>query len=121
MIKILFENAEELKNGIAEVADILKIEVVDGGEDYRVCARKAPQAANLNVSLKGNEGVIEYGERAAFFRGLMLFCKNAGADFEIRETRNFKTNGAMYDMSRNSVFKTSTVAQLMRYMALMGH
>jgi len=120
MIKIFFENAADLADGIREVSDILKIEAVSEGYDYRVCAKKVSQAATLNVSLRGREGVIEYGERAAFFRGLMLLCKNIGADFEVRETRRFKTNGAMFDMSRNSVFRPETVKMLMRYMALMG-
>ena len=120
MLKLFFENAEDLMQGIGEVADILKIEAVSTGYDYRVSAKKVEKQELLHVCLKGDHAVIEYGEKAAFFRGLMQLCKNAGADFEISEHRRFKTNGAMFDMSRNSVFKPETVAMMMRYMALMG-
>ena len=120
MLKLFFENAAELQGGIAEVADILKFEAVSEGYDYRVTAKKCADTAALCVKLAGREATIEYGERVAFFRGLMLLCKNIGKDFETKETRSFKTNGAMYDMSRNSVFKVETVQMLMRYMALMG-
>ena len=120
MIKILFENAEELLGGIEEIKRILNIEPVSEGYDFRITAKQAEDKAALRVSLKNKDAVIEYGERAAFFRGLMLVCKNAGNDAEINEKRNFKTNGAMFDMSRNSVLKTETVIEIMRYMALMG-
>ena len=120
MLKLFFENAEDLMQGIGEVVDILKIEAVSTGYDYRVSAKKVEKQELLHVCLKGDHAVIEYGEKAAFFRGLMQLCKNAGADFEISEHRRFKTNGAMFDMSRNSVFKPETVAMMMRYMALMG-
>ena len=119
-MRFLFENLNGLADGISEISDILKIEAVSEGYDYRVIAKKSDKVEVLNVSLHGNEAVIEYGETVSFFRGLMLLCKNIGADFEIKEKRSFKTNGAMYDMSRNSVFKPETVKMLMRYMALMG-
>ena len=120
MLKLFFENAKGLEMGIREVSDILKIESVSEGYDYRVIAKKARSVEALSVRLKGRDAVIEYGERVAFFRGLMLLCKNIGADFEITQVRRFKTNGAMFDMSRNSVFKPETVEMMMRYMALMG-
>lgn len=120
MLKLLFENAGDLLDGINEVSEILKIEATSEEYDYRVTAKKTESPEILKVSLVGRDAVIEYGERVSFFRGLMLLCKNIGADFEIKEKRSFKTNGAMYDMSRNSVFKPETVEMLMRYMALMG-
>ena len=120
MKKFLFKNAFELIDGINEVSNILKFESVTEGYDYIVVAKKCDEVNVLNVRLNGSEAFIEYGEKVSFFRGLMLLCKNIGSDFEINEKRSFKTNGPMFDMSRNSVFKPATVKTIMRYMSLMG-
>ena len=119
-MKILFENAEELFCGIREVSDVLNFEITDKNPDFYIAAKKSEDKSALNVTLSGNRAVIEYGEKVSFFRGLMHFCKNKGNDFCISEKRNFKTNGVMFDMSRNSVFKVSTVKKIMKYMSLMG-
>lgn len=120
MVKFSFNNAKELLGGILEVADILKFEIDDAAPDFYITAKKATDKKILNVALKENCATIEYGEKASFFRGLMLLCKNMGNDFQINEKRSFKTNGAMFDMSRNSVFKVATVKEIMKYMSLMG-
>lgn len=120
MIKFLFKNAAELLDGINQVAEILRFTISDDCPDYVVTAKKVSDEKALNVKLSGKEAVIEYGEKVSFFRGLMLLCKNINGDFEIKEHRSFKTNGAMYDMSRNSVFKVKTVKEIMKYMSLMG-
>ncbi len=120
MTKFSFKNAEELLCGIYEVADILKIEIADNNPDFYIVAEKSQDKEVLNVALKGNRAVIKYGEKVSFFRGLMLLCKNIDSNFRINEKRNFKTNGAMFDMSRNSVFKVATVKEIMKYMSLMG-
>ena len=119
-MKILFENAEELLCGIREVSALLNFEITDKTPDFHITAKKSEDKMALKVELNGNRGVIEYGEKVSFFRGLMLFCKNAENDFHISEKRHFQTNGAMFDMSRNSVFKVSTVKEIMKYMSLMG-
>ena len=120
MTKLSFINAEKLMDGICEVSDILKFEIDDKAPNIYVTAKKSEDKGLLRVALKGNHAAVEYDDKVSFFRGLMLLCKNMADDFEICEKRSFKTNGAMFDMSRNSVFKVETVKEIMKYMALMG-
>lgn len=117
---LTFKNADDLHAGIEIVSKILDFTVSDIMPDVMVTAEKADDASVLNVFRNGDKATIVYGEKVSFFRGLMLLCKNHENDFEIKEKKHFRTNGPMFDMSRNSVFKPDTVKEIMKYMALMG-
>lgn len=118
-MKLQFHNVQGLEEGIYAVQDILKFEVADNA-DIIVTAVRAEEEETLFVSLKEGKALIKYGSKAVFFRGLTILCQNCNKDFEVNEKRNFKTNAAMFDMSRNSVFHVKTVKEIMKRMALMG-
>jgi hexosaminidase len=119
-VKFKFENAIELQQGIDAVQEILNFEQSINHAEITVCAQKTTLPNMLIVSRKKDYAKIEYTDKVSFFRGLMLLCENESDDFEIKEVRKFSTNGAMFDMSRNSVFRVSTIKEIMIRMALMG-
>ena len=96
-MKLNFKNTNDLCEGIASVQGILGFEFSENAKII-VTAKKNEDESVLNVRLAGNEAIIEYGAKANFFRGLMLLCKNVNSDFEISEKRNFRSNGAMFDL-----------------------
>lgn len=114
-----FKNINGLESGITSLQSILDFEISESAK-ITVTAKKSDEEGFLQVSLNGNEAIIEYNHRVSFFRGLMLLCQNGERDFQICEQRKFHTNGAMFDVSRNAVMRVETVKNIMKYMALMG-
>lgn len=107
-----------LLDGIRAVSDILGIkEDADG-----IPVRAVSGADRLYVSFKENKAEIGYSKPVEFFRGLSLLVeKSKDGDFLLEERRAYTTLDAMYDNSRNAVFKTDTIKKLLRHMALMGY
>ena len=123
-MKYRFQNAGELAEGIALLADQLGIEAVfEGCGDITVAVSESAQRI-VTVSLSGKEATITYGDgKARFFRGLAMlvsWVKQGIEEKTVTETPLFRSNGAMVDMSRNGVMKVKTVKTMMRMMALMG-
>ena len=120
-MKVKFLNAENLLDGIELVSEDLNFTVSDGAE-FTIELEKIEED-KLLVSLKDNYAKISFKEKARFFRGLAYVIdsfKNGVKEKEITETPLFKTNGAMFDMSRNVVMNVKSVKLLFRKMALMG-
>ena len=123
-MKLKFINAESLMTAIRLVAKDIDITVATS-EDYDVkVAVKESQAPTVAVEINGDSATITYGDGIPrFLRGLAILAswiKNGEKKKSITENPIFKTNGAMFDMSRNAVMKVGTVKLLLRKMALMG-
>ncbi|MBQ8174647.1 MAG: beta-N-acetylhexosaminidase [Clostridia bacterium] len=123
-MRICFQNADSLADGIAILAKELGIEVAcPCSADVMVEVEEASERT-LAVTLDGKKASIAYGDgRARFFRGLAMlvnWVKKGETKKSIAETPLFKTNGAMVDMSRNGVMNVPTVKSMLRKMALMG-
>ena len=122
-IRIQFENADLLSEGIALVADELQIEEVTCDADCVVTVCVCEQALT-EVTLDGTRATVRYGGGAArFFRGLARLIGWLGDGIThktVTEKPLFRTNGAMVDMSRNAVMNVETVSRMLRKMALMG-
>ena len=122
-MKILFENAAHLQDGIALICKDLDIEVVTGVADLCVSVREVAEHT-LTVTRNGSTAEIVYGGgRARFFRGLATLCawvKKGISAKTVSENPIFTFNGAMPDVSRNAVLRVESVKLMMRKMALMG-
>ena len=120
-MKIKFLNCDNIIDGINILSDDLKFTVSDNA-DYSVKLNKIDED-KLIVSLKDNCATISFKEKSRFFRGLAYVIdsfKSGIKEKELIEAPLFKTNGAMFDMSRNAVMNVKSVKLLMRKMALMG-
>ena len=123
-MKLYFENAEALREGIALVAPDLDITLCDKSEaDLTVTVAHVEERISKLV-LNGKTASITYGDgKVRFFRALaqlVYALRNGQTCKEITERPLFKTNGTMADMSRNPVMNVTTVKTMMRKMALMG-
>ncbi|WP_054957350.1 beta-N-acetylhexosaminidase [Paenibacillus dakarensis] len=109
---------EGLARGTAELADILGIQLQQGGVTVEVTQGEGP----LMISRSGDHGSIRYQDQIHFYRALGLFVEHAKESdtFEISELPRFDFNGTMLDASRNGVMKVETIKQFIRYMAVMG-
>lgn len=121
-MNIRFLNAEKLIDGINLLSTDLNFTVTCENADFTI-ALKEINEDKLLISLKNNCATISYNKKARFFRGLAYAVDwfNKGfTEKELSETPLFKTNGAMFDMSRNAVMNLKSVKMLLRKMALMG-
>ena len=122
-MKLCFENAAALEGGIALVADELDIKVVTADADVTVSVKEVADAT-VTVTLDAQRAEIVYGGgKARFFRGLATLCgwlKKGISTKTVSENPIFTFNGAMADVSRNSVLRVDTVKLMLRKMALMG-
>ena len=123
-MKLYFQNAESLSEGISLLAAELGVELAcPCSADVTVDVEEV-SSRTLSVSLDGKNAKIIYGEgKARFFRALatlVYWLKNGETKKSITETPLFRTNGAMVDMSRNGVMNVATVKSMLRKMALMG-
>lgn len=93
-------------------------------EGMPVSLQKRPEETYaLRVKAADGSAVVEYRDIPALLRALRQLAASAerGEDaFEIEETRQFDTSGAMFDCSRNAVMKVETVQYVLRQMAVMG-
>ena len=122
-MKIKFQNAENVMEGINLVADDLDIKIVERSANVTVTVTEV-ETTKLAVTLNGKNAEIVYGGgKARFFRGLAMlvsWVKDGEKQKEVVQIPTFETNGAMGDMSRNCVFNVETVKYFLRKMALMG-
>ena len=122
-MKLCFENAAALEAGIALLVGDLGIEVACKDADVTVSVKEVADST-VTVILNGKNAEIVYGGgKARFFRGLATLCgwlKKGITEKTVSENPIFTFNGAMADVSRNSVLRVDTVKMMMRKMALMG-
>lgn len=113
-------NLSELNFGLDEMKQFFNlslnedVEVVQLDEDNEVCLRV----------VRGDVNKIEYKAKHHFFRGVSLymqFVEEAQETFSYEEKAYIPVCGAMFDVSRNSVYKVSKVKQLLVHLAMMGH
>ncbi len=123
-MKICFDHAQDVQKGIELVAEDLGILPVSADEAELTVTVVKTEQNGLTVSLQNNRATISYGGgMSRFFRALAILVqwkKEGVAQKELSEQPLFDCNGAMVDMSRNAVMKTSTVKFMLRKMALMG-
>lgn len=121
-MRVKFENCCMMEEGIALLKQEINIESCETGEEFRIIYRESCEDI-LNVNLSDGIAVIECKEKARFFRGLALallaYTENKTI-FSIQEKPNFITHGPMFDVSRNSVLRVSTVKRILNKCALMG-
>lgn len=119
-MNIKFLNAEKVIEGISFLAEDLDI-IIDDTASFTVTIKEIEED-KLIISKKGNTATIAFKEKPRFFRGLAYIVDwfKSGIDKDLTETPLYKTNGAMFDMSRNAVMNVKSVKMLLRKMALMG-
>jgi len=110
----------DLKPGIELLAADLNYAVSSGG--LTVDVRKTGLDV-LRAAKTAARAEIQFRDKSHFFRGLGLLRRSleGGTDFEIREEPQFKTVGAMFDVSEgNAVINADNVRKILRVMAVMG-
>lgn len=110
---------DSLLAGIHILAKELAFEV--GAGELAVTVQR--REGELVVEKDHNSATICFEKEIHFFRGLGLLLEGIAkgeTNFSIRELPQFKTNGAMFDCSRNAVMRLETVKSILRKMAIMG-
>ena len=122
-MKIRFENAASLLEGILHVAPDLGFELVEKEPELTVTVTEVAERT-VTVTLNGNRATITYGDgKARFFRGLAKLIGWIGdgiTEKTATEHPLFVKNGGMFSVSRGGVLRVETVKATMRSMALMG-
>ncbi len=115
----LIGDISEVKEGIDILLPKLNIVLSEGG-GYKVNVKRCEKG--LYVTNKDGKYEIQYNEKTDFYRALALLANafKSNKKIEIREERQFKTSGAMIDVSRGLVYKKEAVFDILEYMALMG-
>lgn len=87
-----------------------------------VCIEVTQRPGNLVVSLEDRQGIIQFEQPVHLYRALGLFLEHARVEdgFNVEETPQFRTSGAMVDSSRNAVLSIDSIKRLIRIMATMG-
>lgn len=124
MLKLYFENAENLINGINEIADEFRFEVSSyETESVKVTISESDEAM-LEVKLKDNEATIVYGGGTPkFFRALMILCEAlycGKSEFSKKDTPYFTKNGIFLDISRNAALNIASLKYFIRQTAAAG-
>ena len=123
-MKLYFQNAEALADGLAVLAEELDIVLAEKTDADVTVSVKVSEEACLTVRRSDKTAEIVYGGgKSRFFRALAIlteWIRNGEDACEKTETPLFSSNGAMVDMSRNAVMNVKTVQFMMRKMALMG-
>lgn len=124
MIKLYFDNAENLMAGIKEVATDLNFELSSTSQDAVYVAVKETNESFLEVFLKDGSASISYGGgKSKFYRALMLLCEainNGKTDFDKKETPYFTQNGILLDVSRNAALNLTSLKYFIRHTAIAG-
>lgn len=92
-------------------------------EDVQVVQLEDESEVCLRI-VRGTENRIEYKAKHHFFRGVSLymqFTEEGQTTFSYEEKAYIPVCGAMFDVSRNSVYKVSKVKELLVHLAMMGH
>lgn len=110
----------DLEFGLHEIRNYFNLALEDNinlvqlDENDEICLR----------IIRGKENSIAYKKKHHFFRGLSLymqFVEEGQASFTYEEKAFIPVSGAMFDVSRNSVYKVDKVKQLLVHLAMMGH
>ncbi|MDF0480068.1 beta-N-acetylhexosaminidase [Vagococcus sp. PNs007] len=107
-----------IQAGLTHLLKHLDCQLTDDGFPLTIIKRPG----TLHIAKTKQEGFLSFEHTHQFFRGLRLWLDNAKETdiFDIEETQQFKTSGAMIDASRNAVPKVDTVKDFLNNMALMG-
>ncbi len=126
-MKLIFENAGHLADGIALVTPLLRLP--EDGADVTVSVKTVREEL-VRVTLNDRKAEIVYGSadgtlggKARFFRALAHLAealRDGRRELSVEEHPLFETNGAMVDMSRNAVMRPGVVIAMIERMALMG-
>lgn len=108
-----------LEDGIQILGKDLKYEVSEDGIPVGV---EKTEENIINIVFESGRGAIRYKDKIHFFRSIGLFIEalQEKNDFVIVEQPQFCMNGAMFDMSRNAVFKVDSIKMIIRKMGVMG-
>lgn len=87
-----------------------------------ICVEVKKGGNGISVTGDGNSCSIEYERKIDFFRGLGLMVEalKEGKVFNISQKANFKTDGMMFDCSRNAVMTVESIKKMLEMMAVMG-
>ena len=110
-----YGDLEEIRAGLAKIADLLGWQLTEDGAPVEV---RKTEAAELSLQKSGDGWVIEYGPKVHFFRALGFL--NEGRP--IREQCHFESCGFQLDMSQtNEVPQLPQMQEMLCRMALMGY
>ena len=125
MIRLYFENANNLIEGIELVKEDLHFEIAESAKDADFIVSVVENDTNaLEVRLNGRMATVTYGNgKVKLFRGLMLLCEAINdnkSDFSITEIPSFKSNGIFLDIARNAALNITGLKYFIRQSAIMG-
>lgn len=110
----------DLEFGLNEIQNYFDLSL---SEPVKVVQLEESSEVCLKIS-HGVENVIAYKAKHHFFRAVglyMQFIKEGQASFTYEEKSYIPVCGAMFDVSRNSVYKVEKLKQILVDLALMGH
>lgn len=108
---------KDLFDALAELADILKIELSDEGFAVRTFSCEK----GLSVNFEGDSAAIGYEQRVHFFRAVGLLVEHFEDRESVTEIPRYKELSVMYDTSRNQLPTVESHKQRIRHLALMGY
>ncbi len=120
-MRIKFEGAETLKEGLKLLESDYGFVVCDENTDITVIATESDESI-VKVSFKEKRAEITYGGKVRFFRGLghvLQAISEGKTEIEITERPMFETNGGMYT-TQASTLKPQMIKEFIRKLALMG-
>lgn len=100
----------------------LGLAVSDSGIPIRL-KKLGEESYTLRAGTDTGVAYAEYRDIPSLLRALRLLAEaleRGERNFEVTETRQFRTGGAMFDCSRNAVMNKETVKYFLRQMAVMG-
>src|SRR5690606_18320398 len=108
-----------LEAGLKELEADLSF--VRDGRGFPVEVERIPESL-LQVEVGKERGRIRFREPVHFYRGLgiLIGALRDGKTEAVTEKPRFAMNGAMFDCSRNAVFRPEVLRRVIRIMALMG-
>ena len=119
---------ENVMPGLLALQEMLNVEISERSSEGVAVEVRQDSQSQLVVTCRQEAGrtraVISYTETVQFFRGFGLLVehlRDGNTDFEIKESPQFTTCGAMFDVSQgNAVINLDSVKEIIRRMAVMG-
>ncbi|WHX26128.1 beta-N-acetylhexosaminidase [Virgibacillus halodenitrificans] len=115
----LYGDVAEIHPGVSYLQEDLGFQMAEDGYPIEV----TKHSGSLLVKNEEGKGEIMFQEKIHFYRALGLWLENFQEEkinFEVKETPNFSTSGAMLDASRNAVMDVEGIKAYLRKMAAMG-
>lgn len=104
---------------IEEIFETLHVPAAEDGVCFHF--KQDPAANGLSVKRCGGDVEIAYSETVYCFRAIGLVVEHEeDAAYAAEEHPRFRSDGAMFDCSRNGVLAVQSVKTLIRRLALMG-